>query len=69
MALTLIGRHGDIEVLIFEVIGCDSGVEDDGPGQVSLDRFGDITLVLEIHRQVHVLIQVHLERRTEGKSS
>lgn len=62
MSLTLIGLHGDSEVLGSEVIGRDSGVEDDRRVQVSLDRSGVFTLVLEIHKQVHVLTQHDLKR-------
>lgn len=59
--LTLIGRHSDSEVLIFELIGRDSGVEDDGTGQVSVDGFGEFTVVLEVHYQVHILTQMDLD--------
>ena len=48
--------------MIFEAIGQDSGVEDDGPGQVSLDGSGELALVVEIHLQVHVLTQADLQR-------
>ena len=61
MSLTLIGRHSDAEGLIFEVIGDDSGVEDDGPGQVRLDRSGDVALVVELHDQVHVVTEADLQ--------
>ena len=65
-SLTLIGRHGGTEGLIFEVIGYDSSVEDDGPGQVRLDRSGDVALVVEIHDQVHVVTEADLQGEAEG---